>query len=468
MGFVADPRGWAESVFGGCELGDARRVDRLVDYAARQAAEPAASTSQACKGDPAAHQGAYKLLRNPDVRPEDIDDGAFDAVAEAARQREVVLAIQDSTGVSFKHPMAKALAAEGSPTGFVVHSTLLVDGSSGETIWVVDQQRWIREPKQSKSSGRRRTYREKESFKWEVAQERVQERVADMNRVIAVSDREADIYDYLRYMKQRELRFVQRACTDRGLETTDGRLWETLERSPALGGRVVLIQQRGGQLGGNGQSARLPRAAREAYVTIRSASVSLSPPGDRRGEPPVAVNAVLVREENAPAGETPLEWVLLTTEPVATFAEAQRVVQHYEKRWIIEEFHKAWKSGCRVEERPLQSLDALERITAITAHIAVRILQLRHAAASAAASCESVLKVDEWQCLWSTTQHKPLPRKPPSARWALEAIGRLAGWQDTKHTGRIGWPTVWRGWEILQDRVLVWRTAFAAATGAGR
>jgi len=191
MGFVADPREWAESIFGGCELGDVRRVDRLVDYAARQALAPAASTSEACKGDAAAHQGAYKLLRNENVRPDDIDDGAFDAVAEAAAQRELVLAIQDSTGVSFKHPMAKVLAAEGSPTGFVVHSTLLVDALDGSLIGVVDQQRWVREPKQDKASRAKRSYQEKESFKWEAAQSRVQERFADRNRVITVCDREA-------------------------------------------------------------------------------------------------------------------------------------------------------------------------------------------------------------------------------------------------------------------------------------
>ena len=122
----------------------------------------------------------------------------------------------------------------------------------------------------------------------------------------------------------------------------------------------------------------------------------LSPPSDRRGEQPIKVNAVLVREENAPAGGTRLEWMLLTTEPVATFAEATVVVDHYEKRWLIEEFHKAWKSGCRVETRPLQSLDALERMTAITAHVAVRILQLRTVAtASAETSCEAVLEPDE-------------------------------------------------------------------------
>lgn len=91
-----------------------------------------------------------------------------------------------------------------------MHSTLLVDALGGSLIGVVDQQRWIREPKQDKKPRATRSYRNKESFKWEAAQERVLQRIVDMSRVIAVSDREADIYDYLGYMTGRELRFVQR------------------------------------------------------------------------------------------------------------------------------------------------------------------------------------------------------------------------------------------------------------------
>lgn len=471
MGFTADTRVWAENVFGDCDLGDPRRVDRLIDYAARQATDPSGSTSQVCKGDPAAHEGAYRLLRNPQVRPEDIDDGAFDSVAQAAASYETVLAIQDSTGVGFKHPCAQVLAGEGNPTGFVVHSTLIVEPVQGTPIGVIDQERWVREPKKSSGEKRpRRSYHEKESFKWEAASERLRHRIADMSRVVVVCDREADIYDYLTYMQGQRQRFVVRACTDRELETTDGHLWAAVEASPALGERTVRIQQRGGQLGGKGQKARPPRQGREATVTIRSAKVSLKAPRGSGEKQPVEVNAVLVREENAPAGETPLEWMLLTTEPATTFAEASVVVGYYERRWLIEEFHKAWKSGCRVETRPLQSPDNLERMMAITAHVAVRLLQLRAAAHTAGdSSCETVLDGDEWQCLWATTQRgKPLPKQPPSVRWVYETIGRLAGWQDTKRTGRVGWPTLWRGWEILQDRVLVWRTVLSGPAVASR
>ena len=98
MIFATDCWQWAEDLFGGCDLGDPRRTDRLVDYAARQAGSPQASTSQACRGDAAAREGAYRLLRNAQVRPEDIEDGAFDSVAATASKNGLLLAIQDSNG----------------------------------------------------------------------------------------------------------------------------------------------------------------------------------------------------------------------------------------------------------------------------------------------------------------------------------------------------------------------------------
>lgn len=66
-------------------------------------------------------------------------------------------------------------------------------------------------------------------------------------------------------------------------------------------------------------------------------------------------------------------WHLLTSEKVASAADARRIVSHYERRWLIEEYHKAWKSGgtC-VESLRMQTRDNLERIVVIKAFIAVR------------------------------------------------------------------------------------------------
>ena len=74
---IKDTKEWAEQTFGSCDLGDKRRVTRLVDYACRQAEDPEGSTNKVCKGDDAAAEGSYRFLRNDVVDPTAIDEGAF-------------------------------------------------------------------------------------------------------------------------------------------------------------------------------------------------------------------------------------------------------------------------------------------------------------------------------------------------------------------------------------------------------
>jgi len=169
-----------------------------------------------------------------------------------------------------------------------------------------------------------------------------------------------------------------------------------------------------------------------------------------------------VEELYPPEGEQGLEWLLLTREPVDTFEEALRVVEDYECRWTIECFHKMWKTGCRLEERPFQQLDTVERMMVICAAIAIRLMQLHRLAncANETTSCEAVLSQDEWQCLWTLMDSShDLPKEVPSALWAWRAIAKLGGWYDSKRTGRVGWNTVWKGWFLLQERVIGWRAA---------
>ena len=67
------------------------------------------------------------------------------------------------------------------------------------------------------------------------------------------------------------------------------------------------------------------RSARTATMAVRSASVTLQRPR-RPVDPPrlpeVKVNVVWVRETQPPAGEDPVEWMLLTSLPVETFEQA--------------------------------------------------------------------------------------------------------------------------------------------------
>jgi len=95
------------------------------------------------------------------------------------------------------------------------------------------------------------------------------------------------------------------------------------------------------------------------------------------------------------------------------------------------------------------SVDTLERMVALTSHVAVRILQL-HALANAAGSektpCDRALTTEEWHCLWASTSYgEPLPAEPTTPCWVYAAIGTLGGRSDRKRTDRIGWQEPWAG-----------------------
>jgi len=362
----------------------------------------------------------------------------------------VLLAVEDTTTLAFTHAVAQALGDLGGPPqsrrrGWLVHSVLFVDGETGQTVGLLEQQRWRREwATRGKHRARKaRPYEQKESAQWPQASARIAERLGEtMARVISVCDREADISEYLSSKRSRAERFILRAAWDRHLHDGAHRLWAQLAQQPKCGAVSLSVPQRGG------------RRARVARLAVRAARVVLDPPQRVGGQlPPLAVNAVYAVEESAPPGTAPLEWLLVTSERVTTFAAAHQVLAAYRLRWRVEEFHKAWKQGCGVEARRLQTPENLERLAVILAFVAVRLLQLREGVEAASGQpCDTVLERHQWECLWLSTEPSSLPATVPPKQWAYYALAKLGGWSDTKRTGRVGWHTLWRGWQRLADR----------------
>lgn len=460
-----EPRRWSERIFGGCELGDQRRTRRLVDIGARLAAQGGGSVHRASAGDGAAHQGAYRWLRNDEVQPQAIGEGGYRATVALAAQYEELRAVEDTTSLAYAHKAAQELGDLGGPPtsrqrGFWVHTSLLLDARSGRTVGLIEQERWGRaHPARGQRHRRKeRPYEAKESFKWQRASERIAERLGElMPRVIAVCDREADVYEYRGYQQTHRQRFIVRASGDRRVQGEPRRLFQALESAPVVGERTVEVEQRGG---------RFRRRQRQARVQLRAQTVPLRAPTSRPGLGALTVNAVLAQEMAPPAGTEPLHWLLLTSEPVASFEQVAAVVHRYAWRWRGEDYHKAWKAGVGVERSRLQQADNLERMAVGRSFVAVRLLQLREVlveprlfanpqAAHEAAErpCTAVLSGPEWPVLWVTQERSSPPPQPPPLRWAYQRIAQLGGWLDTKRTGRVGWETFWRGWFRLQERL---------------
>lgn len=452
---MSDAMDFAQQTFGNAKLGDARRTQRLVDAAAALASHPGASIPAACENNPARMEGFYKLLRNDDVRPQDIQEASFDATALAAQgegHEGDLLLIHDTTSISPVHALREELRTKvGSPAGYEVHTGLLVGAETGVPVGVLGQLVWSRTTPQSEQ------LMTIESEKWRRLDEQTSQREIDQKRLIRVADRESDIFGYIDFLDENKYRFVLRAAQNRRI-TRQGEheyLWQAAQHAPILGTRVITVEQRGSQKKGLEQSARDARTRRQITTTLRATQVEVKEPG---GHKTLGVNIVYVSSED---GE--LEWLLLTREPIDTLEDVQRVVKYYEARWLIEQFHKSWKTGCKVEERRMGSLDNFLRIMAITAPIAVRLLHLQTLSnlPDNAAPATEVLSPVEVQVLWAKIQGGPLPDTMPSCRWAYIAIAKLAGWTDSKRTGRIGLDTLWRGMERLAALAEGWQIARA-------
>jgi hypothetical protein len=468
MNFTGSSEQWAQETFSGCRLGDPRRNLRLIELTKRLACDPLGSLARICRGDVAAREGAYRLIENKAVRPTDILAGVFESTVKRTTADEVYLAIQDTTDVTFKNEETKHLKEQGNSHGFIAHSNLLVSADSGFPVGLIDQKIWLREAKgvrPGKKTRSSRAFEEKESYKWAESFLRMNQRVCNRGNIITVCDREADIFELLHLYLSENHRFVIRASADRQLAESNERLLETLRHQPTMMTREVTVEQRGAQKLIRGKQAWRPaRKGRNATVEIKACAVTLCVPDNirrSRGLQPLQVNGVLIEEIEAPDGVKPLSWLLLTTEPVGTVDEVEKVADYYRMRWHIEEFHKSWKSGCRLEERRLQNVDNFERMMAICAPVAVRLLQLRSMGKTETPKpCTEILQPEEWQCLHVIAfPDEPIPQTPPDTKWVYYALAKLAGWTDSKRTGRVGWQTLWEGWYRLQFQLDGWRAA---------
>ena len=134
----------------------------------------------------------------------------------------------------------------------------------------------------------------------------------------------------------------------------------------------------------------------------------------------------------------------MTTLPMTCASDAWEVVQWYGWRWLLEDFHKALKTGCRMEHHNLQSMEAQWRLLAILTPIALRLLLIRQAAqqapetpATAVVSQEAIQVV-----ILLDIRHRALV----TAKQLWHAIARLGGYLDRKSDGPPGWQTLWKGW----------------------
>lgn len=287
-------------------------------------------------------------------------------------------------------------------------------------------------------------------------------RIHDMNqsetKIIHVMDREADDFKLLANMVTSGIHFVVRSCTDRhlvetaGLEGEAARTRAMMNTLPLTGSRIVRINRRGNS-GGRKKSKDLGvRDERFAELSCCATSINIKRPEYIESEdypPSVMLNMVCVTEKNAPAGCEPVSWFLLTSEPIDTPEQIWKIVDIYKCRWVIEEFFKSIKTGCRFEDRQLESIKSLQNALALMCPVAWKLLRLRTMAGSdRQLPATKVLSENEIAVLRDLTVLK-LPRNPSVAE-ALAAVAQIGG--HSKYSKlRPGWMVLGRGFLRLLD-----------------
>jgi hypothetical protein len=168
---------------------------------------------------------------------------------------------------------------------------------------------------------------------------------------------------------------------------------------------------------------------------------------------PITMNIVRVREVDAPAGVEPIEWVLYTSLPVNTFAQVWEVISYYEARWLVEEYHKALKTGTSITKRQLHSSSRLEAMVGLMSVVAVRLLQLKTLAKSDPDRPARSVVPPLWLQMLKAARKK-LPRVHDLTIYQFyRELAKLGGFLGRKSDGEPGWITIWRGWEKLNTLV---------------
>ena len=511
--------GWIEDEFSAADFGDDRLTERLQRLLAHKWQKPQQSFSAAGHAEAMA---ASRFFENTHVTQEKIlvaHRAALLARIQAGGHRRVLL-LQDTTECDYStHKKLLGAGPLSSPErrGFFAHNHLVVTPERLPLgLW--DTLIYAREDEGCGQAAERKhlPIQEKESVRWLEGYRHACALAGQAPdcQVVSVSDREGDIYEvFVEYWQRRAqalptAELLIRSKTDRCLEPFDeaeptaipalpavlaaapapapaetglasttpapGKIRSRLADAPVLGTvkfRVPQATQRNKKLKGSRQPP-VQRPARAVEQEVKAIRIRLAPPHRSAAAggplPPVELTVVEAREINPPAGEDPLVWVLLTTLPVETFAQAAEVLELYLCRWEIELFHKVLKSGCRLEEMQQRYDFTLLPAIVLSMIVAWRLLYvMRLGRACPELPCDLVFDECEWKSVVVVLKGRAALQSKPSVGEMVLMIAELGGYLGRKSDPPPGMKAMWIGLTRVADFALCWERFEQGSPGAG-
>ena len=448
---------WAVLNFGDCQLGDQRRTKRLIEVAEQFANNPSASLAVQNENW-SDLKAAYDLLDCPQVTFEAIARPHWQLTRKRATGR--CLVIGDTTELDFGKRRQIADIGEtgnGSGQGFLLHNALLVQADSEELLGVAGQTIHYRRKGRQKTRKLRTDQRMKRDDRESQVWGNVIDDVgppAEGVEYVHVFDRGADNFEVFCHLQQNHGQWVVRAAKLNRkvlVGPTDERvpLKDYLPQMKCLGSYTLSLRSRPDQ------------KAREATLEIRVGQIKIprpqhvSPWVRSLKRSAIETNVIEVVEVNPPQGVEPIRWILFTSLPIDSFDAVWQAIEYYEMRWLVEEYHKALKTGCRTEKRQLKTAGRLEALVGLTSVVAVRLLQLKSLSrVNPDVPAKRVIPAI-WLKMLKLARKNLTKVHDLTVGQFYREVARLGGFIGRKSDGNPGWITIWRGWEKLNTYVFV-------------
>lgn len=439
-----------------CELshvdfGDKRLNKRAVEIGTDFVDAPNQSIPRMC-GTWLKTKAAYRFFDNSNVSREEIISSHREQTAKRLTPLEEVLFVSDTTFFTFPHhPSKEGLGEVGNKEddleGVLAHNTIAVSPEGGRMKGVYDQQILIRggegeETIRWKGPDQKEVI-DNENEKWGKGIEVVLEHVPKQVQPTFVFDRGGDDYSVISQITGQKAGFLIRANQNRAIRTEGGqreRLKEWIRQQQPMGELTREVRIDGGAL-------------QEVAFQVQAGSCFLLAPQPRRGdlddEGAIRVNVVRLVQKQPEEEEEPIEWILITNRQVDGLADVRGVIDRYEHRWVIEEWHECIKKrGTDFEERQLEEWERMDRLLGMLSVVGWRLLGLRQVSRQEEPAgpgpylTEAEKKVIE--------QMDDQVSEGDGAREYFLGIARIGGYLDRGNDPPPGWQILWRGFQEVQ------------------
>jgi hypothetical protein len=320
--------------FAGLDLNSKRLGKRLVRTMETLAKNPAQSIWGASKNRGEA-KAIYRMLGTKGFSSEEVLKEHRAATVKRMEGHAVILAVEDTMSLNYNtHEKTDGIGYISDKTlGVNIHSCIAVT-PEGVVLGVLGQMHYNREKakddSQSHDKKKLRPLEEKESTRWPETLDEVSPLHPEGTKLVHVCDREGDMYELFNEAVKTDEKFLIRVVHNR--KTTNNEyIIDSIQEKTSAGTITVVVPR----------DSRRNIKRRETVLDIRFSQYNIKRPARLNKTEgvldSVSANIIYVKERTPVKDTEPIEWYLMTNEPVSNYEDAYEKVEYYIQRWTRRE-----------------------------------------------------------------------------------------------------------------------------------